>query len=189
LNSDSIKENGMNINLKINLKSFALGASLMLGLLGVYGLAVAIPNIFTAGDVISATKMNANFAALEAEVNALKSKNLEFEAFKNAASTAKGTVRVSAAVGVTGTVLNQYSSVGGSITVTKVAGQTGIYNVAIPGGGFKYTDDTVLITAVNNTKTVCNVNELSNQDGIGVACHNLDGTPANTNFDFAIFNR
>jgi hypothetical protein len=185
----SFKEMHVNIDLKINLKSFTLGASLMLGLLGVYGLAVTIPNLFTAGDVISATKMNANFAALEAEINALKSKNLEFETFKNAAPTAKGTVRVIAAVSFSGAVLNQYSSAGGTITVTKVAGQTGIYNVAIPGGGFKYTDDTVLITAVNNTKTVCNIIELSNQDGIGVACHNLDGTPANTNFDFAIFNR
>jgi hypothetical protein len=179
----------MNINLKINLKSFALGASLTLGLFGMYALAVTVPNIFAAGDVISAAKMNANFAALEAEVNALKSKSLEFEAFKNAAPTTKGTVRAFAAVSFSGVVLNQYSSAGGTITVTKVAALTGVYNVVIPGGGFKYTDDTVLITAVNNTKIVCNVNELGNQDGIGVACHDVDGTPANTNFDFAIFNR
>jgi hypothetical protein len=179
----------MNINLKINLKSFALGASLTLGLLGVYGLAVTVPNLFAAGDVISAAKMNANFAALKAEVNALKSKSLEFEAFKNAAPTAKGTVRAFAAVSFSGVVLNQYSSAGGTITVTKAAGQTGSYDVVIPGGGFKYTDDTVLITAVNNTKTVCNIIELSNQNGIGVACHDVDGMPANTNFDFAIFNR
>jgi hypothetical protein len=179
----------MNINLKINLKSFALGASLTLGLLGVYALAVTIPTIFAAGDVISAAKMNANFAALEAEINALKSKNLEFEAFKNAAPTAKGTVRAFAAVSFSGTVLNQYSSAGGTITVTKAAAQAGIYSVVIPGIGFKINEDTVLITAVNTTQTVCSVNELSNQDGISVTCNKLDGTPTNASFNFAIFNR
>jgi D-ribose pyranose/furanose isomerase RbsD len=175
--------------MNINLKSFALGASLALGLLGVYALAVTVPNVFAAGDVISAAKMNANFAALEAEVNALKSKNLEFETFKNAAPTAKGTVRVSAAVSFSGTVLNQYSSAGGTITVTKAAVQAGLYSVVIPGIGFKLKDDTVLVTPVNSTNKVCSATELDNQDGIYVTCNNLDGTPANTNFDFVIFNR
>jgi hypothetical protein len=59
--------------MKTNLKSFALGASLALGLLGVYALALSIPNGFTAGDVISAAKMNANFDALRAAVTALES--------------------------------------------------------------------------------------------------------------------
>jgi hypothetical protein len=185
----SFKEMHMNINLKINLKSFALGASLTLGLLGAYSLAVTVPNLFAAGDVISAAKMNANFAALEAEVNALKSKSLGFETFKNAAPTAKGTVRVLAAVSFSGAILNQYSSTGGTITVTKSAVQAGIYSVVIPGIGFKINEDTVLITAVNTTQIVCSVNELSNQDGISVTCNKLDGTPANTNFNFAVFNR
>jgi hypothetical protein len=185
----NLKENHVTIDLKINLKSFALGASLTLGLFGVYALAVTVPTIFAAGDVISATKMNANFAALEAEINALKSKNLEFEAFKNAAPTAKGTVRVFAAVSFSGIVLNQYSSAGGTITVTKAAAQAGIYSVVIPGTGFKINEDTVLVTAVNTTQTVCSVNELSNQDGISVTCNTLDGTPKNASFNFAIFNR
>jgi hypothetical protein len=180
----------MNINLNINLKSFALGVSLALGLLGVYALAAAIPNIFAAGDVISAAKMNANFAALEAEINTLKSKNLEFETFKNAASTAKGTVRALAAIAGNGTVFKQYSSAGGTITVTKSTNVAGIYNVVIPGVGFKLTDDTVLVTPVNSTRVVCSTTELSNQNGIFVECFNfVDGTPANTNFNFAIFNR
>jgi hypothetical protein len=62
----------MDINVKINLKSFALGASCSLGLLGMYALAVSIPNSFTAGDVVSAAKMNANFAAVKASIDTLE---------------------------------------------------------------------------------------------------------------------
>jgi hypothetical protein len=72
----------MNINLKINLKSFALGASLTLGLFGVYGLAVAIPNIFAPGDLITAEKMNANFTALKTATNALEAKTTTLETAK-----------------------------------------------------------------------------------------------------------
>jgi hypothetical protein len=57
--------------MKTNLKSFALGASLALGLLGVYALAVSIPNVFSSGDVISAAKMNANFTAVKTAVDTL----------------------------------------------------------------------------------------------------------------------
>lgn len=58
--------------MKTNLKSFALGASLTLGLLGVYALAVSLPNLFASGDVISAAKMNANFAAVKSAVDSLE---------------------------------------------------------------------------------------------------------------------
>lgn len=60
--------------MKTNLKSFTFGASLTLGLLGVYALAVSIPNAFTAGDVISAAKMNANFDAMKTAVDSLETK-------------------------------------------------------------------------------------------------------------------
>jgi hypothetical protein len=60
------------MNMQTNLKSFALGVSLALGLLGVYALAMSIPNGFTAGDVISAAKMNANFTAVKSAVDSLE---------------------------------------------------------------------------------------------------------------------
>lgn len=72
----------MNINLKINLKSFALGASLTFGLLGVYSLAVSIPNVFAPGDLITAEKMNANFTALKTATNTLEAKTTTLEAAK-----------------------------------------------------------------------------------------------------------
>ena len=58
--------------MKTNLKSFALGACLTLSLLGVYALAVSIPNIFAGGEVISAAKMNANFSSVKTAVDALE---------------------------------------------------------------------------------------------------------------------
>jgi hypothetical protein len=71
--------------MKTNLKSFALGASLTLGLLGVYALAVSVPNIFASGDVISAAKMNANFAALKTATDALEAKVATLESLKKVA--------------------------------------------------------------------------------------------------------
>jgi hypothetical protein len=54
-----------------SLKYFFLGAAIVA--VGVWGLAVTIPNSFSAGDVISAAKINANFAAIKAAVDALES--------------------------------------------------------------------------------------------------------------------
>ncbi len=72
----------MNIDLKINLKSFALGISLTLGTLGMYALAVSIPNVFAPGDFITAEKMNANFTALKTATNTLETKTATLEAAK-----------------------------------------------------------------------------------------------------------
>ncbi len=58
--------------MKTQIKSFTLGACLTLALLGAYALAVNIPNLFEAGDVIRASKMNANFAALKTSVDTLE---------------------------------------------------------------------------------------------------------------------
>lgn len=53
-----------------NLKYFVLGAAIVAAGLG--ALAVNIPNSFTAGQVISAAGLNANFAAFKAAVDALE---------------------------------------------------------------------------------------------------------------------
>ncbi len=42
--------------------------------LGLWGLAVTVPNNFSSGDVVSAAKMNENFQALKAAVDALEAK-------------------------------------------------------------------------------------------------------------------
>ena len=96
--------------MKTNLKSFALGASLALGLLGVYALAVSIPNIFAGGEVISAAKMNANFEALKTAVNALEA---------NSAQPTTASFKVSGLTGQTNTTAKTYSQ----------------FNVTAPGPG------------------------------------------------------
>lgn len=54
-----------------NLKSFVLGAALVAT--GLWAAAVTIPNTFSAGEVLSAAKLNANFAAIKTAIDALES--------------------------------------------------------------------------------------------------------------------
>lgn len=56
-----------------NLKYFALGAAIVAAGLG--AMAVTIPNTFNAGDVISASGINANFTAVKTAVDALEAPN------------------------------------------------------------------------------------------------------------------
>lgn len=55
-----------------NLKYFVLGASIVAA--GLSALAVTIPNSFSAGQVISAAALNANFTALKTAVDTLEAK-------------------------------------------------------------------------------------------------------------------
>jgi hypothetical protein len=59
---------------KLNLKSFALGISVAISALGIYALAMSIPNTFSAGTSISSGQVNANFAAVKTAVDALEAK-------------------------------------------------------------------------------------------------------------------
>jgi Phage Tail Collar Domain len=61
-----------------NLKAFTLGVSLTLASLGLYALAASLPNIFSSGEVISASKMNENFLALKASVDKLEAASARF---------------------------------------------------------------------------------------------------------------
>ncbi|GEM90783.1 hypothetical protein [Oceanithermus desulfurans] len=47
---------------------------LFISALGLWGLAVTVPNSFSSGDVVSASKMNENFQALKSAVDALEAK-------------------------------------------------------------------------------------------------------------------
>jgi hypothetical protein len=59
---------------KLNLKSFTLGVSVAISALGIYALAMSIPNTFSAGASISSGQVNANFAAVKTAVDALEAK-------------------------------------------------------------------------------------------------------------------
>lgn len=60
-----------------NLKHFFLGAALVAS--GLWAAAVTIPNTFSAGEVISSAKMNANFATLKAATDTLEGKATTLE--------------------------------------------------------------------------------------------------------------
>ncbi|GEM90102.1 hypothetical protein [Oceanithermus desulfurans] len=69
-------------------KYVLLGA--FLSALGLWGLAVTIPNSFSSGEVVSASKMNENFQALKAAVDALEAKLSEVQAGQKALTSAAG---------------------------------------------------------------------------------------------------
>lgn len=116
-----------------NIKYFFLGAVIVAT--GLWGLAVTIPNSFSAGDVLSAAKLNANFAAVKAAVDALETGKQSrvtgtcsgSQAVQSVAAdgtvTCGGSPRAWAVVYPDGTVGS--SSPGITWTVTKVA--TGHY--------------------------------------------------------------
>jgi hypothetical protein len=178
--------------MKTNLKSFALGASLTLGLLGVYALAVSIPNFFTAGDVISAAKMNANFEAmktaidaLEAKVATLETKTASLESFRTGLASAKGSIRAFAVVnGVASpsTIVNQFTSDGATITLSRTA--VGRYRLTIPGESIFIQSDPVVLTGVGDA--VCGYSSVFGD--LLVECRNLAGTDVDTVFIAVVFN-
>jgi len=61
-----------------------------LSALGLWGLAVTIPNSFSSGEVVSASKMNQNFQALKTAVDALEAKLSEVQAGQKALTSAAG---------------------------------------------------------------------------------------------------
>jgi hypothetical protein len=178
--------------MKTNLKSFALGASLALGLLGVYALAVSIPNIFAGGDVISAAKMNENFAAmktavdaLEAKVTTLETKTAALESFRTGLATAKGSIRAFAVVNgfpAVGSIQNQFTSVGAAITFSRTG--VGRYRLTIPGEDIFIQSDPVVLTAISDS--VCGYSSVSGD--LLVECRNLAGTDVDTVFIAVVFN-
>jgi hypothetical protein len=116
--------------MKTNLKSFALGASLTLGLLGVYALAVSIPNIFAGGEVISAAKMNANFLAVKTAVDTLETgvPGIDFATINQTSINVRGAPVTLA-------------------TVTISAPGPGFVNVHFDGQGFPSAGDRLVLAA------------------------------------------
>ena len=178
--------------MKTNLRSFVLGVSLALGLLGVYALAANIPNIFASGDVISAAKMNENFAAmrtavdaLEAKVATLETKTASLESFRTGLASAKGSMRAFAVVNGISTVnliRNQFTSDGATITYSRTG--VGRYRLTIPGEDIFIQSDPVVLTAVSDA--VCGYNSVSGD--LLVECRNLAGADVDTVFIAVVFN-
>ena len=99
---------------------------IFLAALGLWGLAVTIPNSFSSGDVVSAAKMNQNFQALKAAVDQLESKVTDLETTTTALQTEQdglptrqGFPRAYAFINGDATVEHQFSTTGATISVSR----------------------------------------------------------------------
>jgi hypothetical protein len=168
--------------MKTNLKSFTLGASLALGLLGVYALAVSIPNVFSSGEVISAAKMNANFEALKTTVDALETKTAALQAAKSL--PARDGYNAYALIPSSGVIDEIYSfNPGGGISLT--SSTAGNYIVTFLGNHLAIR--TVQVTPYGNTTNTCRVNEWRT-NFVSVTCFTTAGVAANTDFIINVAN-
>jgi hypothetical protein len=169
--------------MKTNLKSFALGASLTIGLLGVYALAVNIPNIFASGDVISAAKMNENFAAMKTAVDALEAKTATLQAGKSL--PARDGYNAYALISLpTGTPDDNYAfNPAGTITVNNAS--PGVYIIVFNGTHPPIRN--VQVSPFGSTTNTCRINSWENSS-VSVTCFTLAGAVANTQFTINVVN-
>lgn len=171
-----------------NTKSFVLGASVALLGLGVYGVAVTIPNTFTSGSTISSAQMNANFAALKAAVDALEAKQnlvgkrgLYGYAWVNDASSATSTPDAS----------YRFNSSGGAISVTRSS--AGTYVVTFAGLGRNEAGGHVQVTSYGSGANYCKVGSWSSAAGaanndfaVNVRCYTSAGVLSDSQFDIQV---
>ncbi len=161
-----------------------------LTVLGLWGMAVTIPNSFSSGDVVSAAKMNQNFQALktsvdalEAKVAALETKVADLEGAQSALPTQQGMPRAYAVVSAAGSLQQQYSLTGGSITATHDA--TGRYTVDFGDESIIYYDDPVAVTTITSGN-FCNAD--SSGGKLLVKCYDNTGAAADSIFQVVLFN-
>ena len=151
--------------------------------LGLWGLAVTIPNTFSSGEVVSAAKMNQNFQALKDAVDALEAKVASLESQLGGLSTQRAMPRATVAVRGDGSVLNSYSTTGGTISVVRDG--PGAYTLSFSDEDIYYTSDLVALTPISYARA-CSVNSVDNN--LLVDCFDLTGNPADTWFTIVLFN-
>jgi len=168
-----------------SLKSFVLGAALVAT--GLWAAAVTIPNSFSAGEVLSAAKLNANFAAIKTAVDALEAAitskqnrvtgtctvGQTIQAINEDGSVTCGTsTRGSAWISAAGTVIT--SSPGVTWTITKVG--TGLYCIQTsPNILSNYRPIVATINGPDNTR-----GQISTNTGWGSACNPYGGYSVST---------
>jgi outer membrane murein-binding lipoprotein Lpp len=164
-------------------KGFIIGAVVVASSLS--ALAVSIPNAFTAGTPIKASDINANFTALKTATDTLEAKVATLEANTNG-PTSKGSLRAFVIVNGAAAISNQYSSTGGSITVT--AQGTGNYKISIPSFTYSYREHPAVVAPISDGNNVCY--PYSGGDAnVYVRCYNDLAAPSNTSFSLLVFNK
>lgn len=179
-----------------NLKHFALGA--LIATIGLWATAVNIPNTFSGGTTVSASAMNANFAALKQAVDALEAKVSALG--NNLALASKegkmGYAWIDNATADSSVPSASYAfnSSGGAVTVVRSG--SGIYKVSFAGlgAGGSTSGGTVQVSAyiapgkgifIAPIPRSCNVvdwgSSAANID-INVRCYDLAGTLVDSRF-------
>ena len=156
---------------------------IFLAALGLWGLAVTIPNSFSSGEVVSAAKMNQNFQALKAAVDQLESKVAALEGKWDNLPTRQGYPRAYVSVDENGTILEQFSATGATISVTY--SPVGRYEISFGDEQIYYRDDPVSVVPMSVNR-VCNSG--SSSDNLVVNCHDLSGNEASSKFWVVLFN-
>ncbi|WP_287417464.1 hypothetical protein [Oceanithermus sp.] len=113
---------------------------IFLSALGLWGLAVTIPNSFSSGDVVSAAKMNENFQALKAAVDTLEAKLSEVQAGQKALTSAAGML---AYARQDQGILRQSFNPAGNVTLALGAGNK---SARFTFSGLDLSDAAVLVT-------------------------------------------
>ncbi|WP_456413315.1 hypothetical protein [Oceanithermus profundus] len=151
--------------------------------LGLWGLAVTIPNTFSSGEVVSAAKMNENFQALKDAVDALEAKLAEQQAMWAALPTRQGFPRAYVAVDFDGAVLESFNTTGGAVGVTRVG--PGRYDVDFGDVAVVYKLNPLAITALTDGRR-CYANSLGGV--LKVLCRDPAGNLADSQFWVILFN-
>ncbi|WP_287372064.1 hypothetical protein [Oceanithermus sp.] len=165
---------------------------IFLAALGLWGLAVTIPNSFSSGEVVSAAKMNQNFQALKAAVDTLESKVGALETdnadLKDKLSALQAGMKAVASktgqfgyalVNADGTLWPDanFDSSGSAVTSSKSA--TGLYFVTFPG--LDLMRGTVMITDADPMSR-CTIG-FWNQTQVSVECYDVaTGNPVDAAF-------
>jgi hypothetical protein len=155
----------------------------------VWGAALTIPNTFVAGEVISATAMNENFAAVAAAMEALETQvaaqQAQLEALA-ALTTLPGRDGYFAYAWVNATTPDGFYSFNpeGEITMESIA--TGRYIVSFSEPGAPPIRN-VMVAAYGSTANYCKVDFWSNHR-VWVRCFNAAGNAADSLFNIWVVN-
>jgi hypothetical protein len=152
-------------------------------------LAVAIPNTFTSGAVISSSAMNANFVAMEAAINTLEAKSAALEAKVAALETAKnlrskGAYYAYAYVAVSGFIETIYSF---NPTGGIVGDKTDVGNYVITFSGTHPAIRSVQVSVVGTEAVGCRVT-LILDNAVAINCYDTSGIAKDSYFTVSVVN-
>jgi outer membrane murein-binding lipoprotein Lpp len=157
---------------------FAVGS---LGL----ALAVAIPNVFSTGTVISSGAVNANFTAMKTAVDTLEAKVATLETVKKLPAQDGYHAYAFVYPGVTtlsGTGTYSFNPTG-NITITN----SSVGNYAVSFNGTHSRIRIAQVTPYSGELAWCNILNWSDSF-VNIACYNVSGTPANISFTISVSN-